>query len=457
MKLRQRDTQTQVKHRILEKYLGAWGGIILNGLKRPAARMRAYGKQLQHRFVYVDCFAYVGRYSGNTEDFFLERATGPVAGSPVIGIRALDELASKAGKYNVDLRVNTILVEKDSKHFDGLLHTLSDEYLIDRVKETTDFTSLAPGEIAVVNGDSTQIADDLLAYTRREYTKAFYLIDPYGPIGIPHDFVQSIIRSEGHDVMINFPYYDLHKKAGAIETSSHQAHVKCWTRAFGSEEWIDIVREIEAQRDYRDTLLGALGITVREAEGDPLFEEFEQSGFLTNKQLTELTERRLVDLYRTILLETDPMLAVKTIKLRFPDKERPMFYLFLTTHDPTGALELNRILFNARLWEYELRYIRRFAKSQRPPEGQLSFFKPVEPEVPEMGIPDRPTVEECVQDIVRRFSRRTATRRDIYRELADELYFPAEIDKAITRLRREGRANYSGKLTHDSPIRFSAS
>jgi three-Cys-motif partner protein len=456
MELKPRDVQTQVKHKILEKYLGTWGGIILNGLKGLAAHHKQwYGKQLEHHFVYVDCFAYLGRYAGNTEDFFLERVTGPVPGSPIIGIRTIDRLVTMACRYDIDLSVNTILVEKDPDNYTGLLETLSTEGLAQRVKQTTDFSSLTPGEIAVVHGDTTQIADKLLSYTRERYTKAFYLIDPWGPSGIPHDFVQSIIRSEGHDVMINFPYYDLDKKAGSIDTPHHQGHINYWTKAFGCKDWIRIVREIEEKRASRDALLAALGMTVSEAEGDPLFEALQQDKSSTDRQLTELKERRLFELYRTVLLEMDPTLAVKTIRLRFPDKERPMFYLFLTTHDPTGALALNKILSDAKLREYELRYIRRSAKRQRPPEGQLSFLKPVEPEVPEPKMVDRASVEDCAEDIMRRFSGKAATRRDVYRELADEEYFDTEVNSAISRLKKERRATYRGTLSHDTLIQFS--
>jgi hypothetical protein len=33
-----RDTQTKIKHKILEKYLGTWSGIILNGLRQVAGK-----------------------------------------------------------------------------------------------------------------------------------------------------------------------------------------------------------------------------------------------------------------------------------------------------------------------------------------------------------------------------------------------------------------------------------
>jgi three-Cys-motif partner protein len=461
MELKPRDVQTQVKHRILEKYLKTWGGIVLNGLKGTAAQMQRYGKQLGHNFVYVDCFAYCGRYSCNVEDTFQEHMTGPVPGSPIIGIRVLDELVGMARRYNIDLKINAVLIEKEPEVFDNLLAILSDEGLIHRVRETTNFSDLKPGEIAVVNADSTQMASKLLAYTRRDYTKAFYLLDTYGPSGIPYDFVRSIISNDGHDVMINFLYYDLQKKTGLVQIPPYQSppqspHIAYWTAAFGSEEWIEIVREIRVTKGGRDALLEELGLSADEVEGDPLFEEIEQGDSPTDKQLTELTERKLVDLYRAVLLEMDPALTVKTIRLRFPDKERPMYHLFLTTHDPTGALALNKILFDAKIREYELRYIRRCAKRQQPPEGQLRLFSldTVQMAVPKPEIPERPTVEECAEATLQRFSGRAATRRDVYRELANEIYFDTEVDKAIRYLRKTGRADYSGKLAHDLLIEF---
>ncbi|MFC2037482.1 three-Cys-motif partner protein TcmP [Chloroflexota bacterium] len=456
MELKPRDVQTQVKHMILDKYLRAWGGIILNGLKGPAARMQSRGRRLGHHFIYVDCFSYVGRYSGNTEDVFMERAAGPVPGSPLIGIRALDSLIGMAYSYGIDLRVNSILIEEDPRLFQGLLDTLSDEGLAHRVSQTIDFSGLGMGEIAVVNSDCTQVADRLLDLTRQRFAKAFYLLDPYGSSGIPYDFVHSIVQSEGHDVMINFPYYDLHKKTGSIHTPSHQAHIDHWTKAFGTAEWIKIGQEIEQLRTSRDALLDALGLTISEAEGDPIFAESQDGLSLTDKQLTALIEGKLVDLYRTVLVEMDAKLTVKTIRLSFPDKERPMFYLFLTTHDPTGALRLNEILSDAKLWEYELRYKRDLAKKSRPPQDQLSFpfLKTMQPPIPEPETPDRPSIEQCAQDIMRVFSGRTATRRDVYRELADGLYFPTEVDKAIRHLKKETQAIYEGRLSHDVLIEF---
>src|SRR4051794_2932284 len=77
-----RSTQTKVKHTILEKYLKAWGGIIVNGLR---------GDQVKDvHFIYIDCNASFGRYNGELEDSVINREAQTIWGSPIIGVKALD-------------------------------------------------------------------------------------------------------------------------------------------------------------------------------------------------------------------------------------------------------------------------------------------------------------------------------------------------------------------------------
>ncbi len=53
--IKPRPPQTRVKHIILEKYLRAWGSIIIHGLKSQSRNLH---------FVYIDCNASYGRYAG---------------------------------------------------------------------------------------------------------------------------------------------------------------------------------------------------------------------------------------------------------------------------------------------------------------------------------------------------------------------------------------------------------
>ena len=90
------------------------------------------------------------------------------------------------------LHTTTILIEKDPSNFQCLRETLVEVGVGCRVRQTTDFHSLADGEIALVNGDSMLLVDDLLAYTAANNHFAFYLLDPWG--AIPFDFVRKVIR-----------------------------------------------------------------------------------------------------------------------------------------------------------------------------------------------------------------------------------------------------------------------
>lgn len=406
MELKYRDTQTQVKHKILSSYLGRWGGIILNGLKRSAAK---YGT-LSHHFVYVDCFSYIGRYAGNKTALIKEQTTEQIVGSPIIGIRELDRLLPMATNYNIDLQVNAILIERDKQTFNALLETLADEGFKDRIRQTKNLSSLRPGEIAVINDDSTNLSQELLAYTNKKYTKSFYLIDPYGAEGIPYNFVKSIISGKNNDVMINFLYHDLHLKSGSIDVERNQKHVKHWTNAFSSDDWIEIARNKESN----------------------------------------LIENELVELYHQTLTNMDTELTIKSIRLLFPDKDRPMFYLFLTTHDPTGALALNEILFQAKLTEYELRDQRRIAKKH---PKQLSLFDTQDFLQDEQD--DRPSTEECAEDIMNKFQGQTIKKREVYRGLANEEFFALEVDKAIKYLKKNKRVKHEGtRPNHETMIQF---
>jgi three-Cys-motif partner protein len=448
MELEPRPTQTRVKHEILTRYLDTWGGIIVNGLK---ARAMGKGRAYTGHFVYADCFSSAGRYAGECEDVVQHRELRTVEGSPVIGIRALDKLAAYARGIGIDITTNVILIEKDPAVFGVLQGTLELEGVARRVKNTTDFSSLANGEIATVNSDCTTLGNELVAYTTSGYTWSFYLLDPRGPSGIPYDFVKTIVRQDRHDVMINFIYEDLLRKTGMCLNDNlgprQQQLIDNWTAAFGSERWIEIARETLAdERDHRYWRGDVL-------EGIPL-DDMDEGSLMTDEQLGQIKERRFVDAYRAVLQDMDSELVTKLVDLRFPDRERTMFYLFLTTHDPTGALWLNRILYDAKYLEYELRYRFNIAKKTAPPAGQIPLFE-MEPTVPKQDAAPRPTIEEIADLIWGRLSGTVTKKRDVYRAVADEIFFVDEVDKAIKYLKRTDKANYNGELRHHTEIRFS--
>jgi len=431
-RLPDRNPQTQVKHEILSSYLDTWGGIIINGLRRQA------NQQIQYHFIYVDCFAYTGKYLGDQESFRIPHMTKEVVyGSPIIGIRSLDKLAAYATSAGLKVVTNSILIEKDNGNYKDLIITLQDCSYRDRIREDADLFSLKNGEIALMHADATTLGEKLTDYTNRSGVWSFYLIDPYGPSGIPYSFVKKIVQGTRHDVMINFMHEDLVRKAGmAFNLNLEQKYkqlVDHWKNAYGNNIWDEIIlTTLEDIREYcywRD-VLGYIPI-----------EDVEETTLLTDEQLASVKERAFVRGYRKVLETMDSEIAIKLIALQFPDKARTMFYLFLTTHDPTGALKLNSIIYDAKFREFELRYKHKILKST--PQGQISFLNP-EQTLPKIPKEKRPEIETIANEIFEYFRGRKVIKKDILFYLADSLYFIKEVDKALKYLRKQGKVSFEG-------------
>jgi three-Cys-motif partner protein len=424
-----RPTQTKVKHIILEKYLKAWGGIIVNGL-------RGQGKDIH--FIYIDCNASFGRYNGELEDSVVRRETQTIWGSPIIGVKALDDhVASITKDVGINIRTNSILIEVESNPYNELKRSLEMAGLGHRVRETDNFSALKDGEIALLQADSTTMASKLTRYTRSGYKFSFFTLDPYGPTGIPLNFVHEIIRWPRHDVIIYMPYLDLHKKSGLVprlsRSSTDERLLQNYNEMFGNEEWQSIVREL----DSSDMRRGQESLAVA-----PQTAEAIKAGRL---------ELDLMNAYKRSLLSIDRPPTVKSIGLHFPDKNRTMYYLYLTTHDPTGALTMNDVLSEAGYQEHELRWNLMLAKKQ--PVGQLILIDVPAP-APPLQTPPRATSEEIEKHILDLLGGRTLTKRDIYSAFADETYFAGEIDKALRNLRKQKKASFEGKLQNKTLIKL---
>ncbi len=420
-----RSTQTKVKHQILEAYLKKWGSIIFWGIKTKAP------KRIVHRphFVYIDAFSSTGKFPKGDID---NPNSGPVYGSPIIGIRQLDQFAQYARNENFPIRRNVILVEKNVDTYRNLLNTLDEVGVGDRVRETTDFSSLRDGEIAVANEDVTKMGQALTDYTNQDYTWAFYLLDPYGGSGIPYDFVQQIVSGPRHDVMINFVYLSFLRDLSRVLKSDEklsvmeQSKIDTWARVFGEERWMDV--DMGYQYDTN-------------AEYGP------------GMSKDEATQRAVMK-YGATLQDIDSDIAVKTIALQFPEKERTMLYLFLTTHDPTGALAMNEVLHEARLLEKDIRSRVRIAKRVRMGE---SLLPGLEEAIMQTDTPEgpRPETNEIENELMDRLAGQKVTLKQVYHALVDTDFFPSEVKKAIRSLRRKTLADFTGnRLTNRTRIVF---
>lgn len=406
--LLKRLTQTAVKHEILQQYLEAWRYIVTSGLSGVYEKANRTGRHLVSRFVYVDCFSFTGQYAPENNQ--------AIYGSPVIGIASMDQLKTAFQERNIVApEVFTILVEKERDNYQALLRTLHELGYGDRVKETSDFYKLKSGEIAVINGDYQDYLDRILAFTSRDYTWSFYFVDPYGPKSIPLSAVSRIVNQRYADVIINLPYQDLHKKTGSAAKEepdpNHVPILEQYDAVYGNQAWRNI-----AQNYYSDQID------------------------------RERMEDELVTLYQQVLSDKSTDLAVKRIPLKFEDKERTMFYLFLTTHDGTGALKMNEILMNAKIREYDYR---ERARSSRT--GQLSLFAEIQD--PSRPINPEQDLKEIADEIFRLCKGESISFRSVLARLANTPYYEVNVRKAMTILKKSGKCSYS-TLGHKEIITF---
>jgi hypothetical protein len=164
-------------------------------------------------------------------------------------------------------------------------------------------------------------------------------------------------------------------------------------------------------------------------------------------QVYDTKEIDLVNCYRYSLLSVDPRLIVKSIPLRFEDKDRTLYHLYLTTHNSDGALAMNNVLYKAGFQEYVLRWRLEDAKiaGQR---GQLSMFEP-------KAIPDsnlRPSTETIAEHIRKSQSGQIVTLQTVCDVLVESPYFRDEILKAVRKLKTDGLITYNGDLTNKTVL-----
>jgi len=408
-----RSTQTKCKHIILDNYLKKWCGIIFLGLR--------HGKMTSvPRFVYVDCYSYKGIYTGGDCDVPNNKS---VYGSPIIGIKALDELRNISIKQSYPIETYSILLEKDKSCYQTLLDTLSDLGYEDRIKTSNNFSNLNNNDILVLNEDSTEIIGELLLFTNRKDTWAFYLLDPFH--SIPYDFVKPILRGKNHDVMINFIYERFIRDFGILfsdkATKQQQNIAENWKLMFEPAIWDNIF-----STQLIDRISGK---------------------FLTPRE----KEKLFIESYYESLKSMDSGVSIKFIDLQYPNRKRTMLYLFLSTHDPTGALSLNKVLYDTKLLEHEIRHQARAIEPMR--KGQLSLFE-LKSVIGKNKIP-RPSKEDIASNIYNQFAGKETNLKEIYNHLTDTDFFAEEVKSSIRFLKNQCLCTYEGnKLTHRVKIRF---
>jgi three-Cys-motif partner protein len=405
-----RDAQSRIKHEILSDYVGAWAGIISQGLRRKLL----LNSDLHLDLVYLDGFAGYGRYARDADK---TTSSTPIWGSPILALRALETAAEKQVQSGLRVRVTGLLVEKDPSIYEELHANLEAARLVHPVVEAKRFDRLALGTISVLHGDfRAHLQDILKALGSEAFLMAF--VDPYGTT-MPTRLLQLVVARPKTDAITLFPVYEVHKNAGSARKPASER---------GEQDWNNIQRNTDHLGDDR-----WLEVAMRD---DPDWES------------------HYVELYREKLLNASPGLLAKNIGLQFASRGVPGYHLFLTTRNPDGALRINTILRRAEFRKHWTLWSDRETRERdkRSVTGELELDLGVpyapEPTVQEPEV-DPAEVDRTVQACLTPGS---YVLRTILGWTSDSVYTREEILAALRRLKKKGTLTFTELKTNNSRV-----
>lgn len=413
----ERPVQGKVKHTILRQYAGAWAGIILNGARHDYALALRAGRHFAGTdLVYMDGFGGAGRYA---RDF--DGSAGPIWGSPIIGVQALEAQAARA---SFPVRVTAYLTEENSTCYRELVRNLEAAGLRTPIVEVQRFTRTGLGQVNVLRGDFRDQIQDLMALLGPGHGAdpfVLALIDPYGPT-MRMDDVRALLGRQRTDGIVLFPYHDVEVRSGSAVKAQDERqrmdrqNLVVRTAHFGTETWIEI-----ANRP---------GVTAEEREA------------------------AWAQLYGEQIRAADPALIVKNIPLRLGTIDRTAYHLFLVTRDASGAMKLNEVLREAEVNEDWILWQGLEARLQEEARalGQASLFGDEAPVTPPKAAKRAFPIEDVARELVARVGGRLTTLDGIYRAMADTLYTAGEIGKALRLLRDRGQAEYDSLTSRKAPV-----
>ena len=402
-----RDSQTRIKHGILREYVGAWAGIISTGLRGIAQAAQARGRPFLLSFVYVDGFGGAGRYERDSDQ---PSATGPVWGSPIIGMKALE---AAVGGLGVPVQVSGIVVEENGSNFAELVSNIQEAGLRTPASVRSNVKNATLGEITLVQGDFRQHVADIVHWLGDRFTLVF--VDPYGT-GMPLESLRPLLRRPRTDAIVLFPFLDIDRKGGSARkpeserTPNDRGNITRVTNVFGSQEWMRIAQN--------------------------------------SNLLTEEREELYTALYAHKLRDIDPELGVKSIPLRLSAMDRTGYHLFLTTRDPDGALRMNAILRGAEFKEHFAVWADYQERRRRTEEEQGLLALPLDlsPVIPPTAERDAVTTEDVAQAVLALCAPGEYELKWLYGRMANEPFTADEIKKALRRLKQDGRVRFQGPL-----------
>lgn len=219
--------QTEVKHRLLEKYLDPW----FNKITTVSGEVE-----------FLDGFAGRGEYTDGSK------------GSPLIAMDVADTKLTEEPAFRSKLQhFNVISVENDKENFSNLKSCLEEkeEEIDDRITTEAHPTTFADYAQSYIN--------------QRKYSPkpCFVFIDPFGFSGVPletiHDMVN--LRPTGIEVFITFMSG---KMAQFLTNETHQEAID---EAFGTDEWREHIDEDASKEKRAEDLLIFYEKRLREQAG----------------------------------------------------------------------------------------------------------------------------------------------------------------------------------------------
>jgi three-Cys-motif partner protein len=207
--------QTEVKHRLLEKYLDPW----LNKISTVSPEVH-----------FLDGFAGRGEYTDGSK------------GSPLIAMDVADRKLREEGWINNRLsRFEVIAVEDNEQNYQNLKDCL------DKKNSETDVRINAE----CYNKQFHDYASEYIETYRREPNACFVFIDPFGFSGVPLDTIQELInlRSTGIELFITF-------MSGKIaQFLTNETHQEAINEAFGTTEWRERIDENATKEERAEQLM----------------------------------------------------------------------------------------------------------------------------------------------------------------------------------------------------------
>lgn len=301
---------TEVKHLILDTYLSAWGGIIINSNQGRAIRLR-----------FVDTCCGSGVYQPNPDDVETPDAFEP--GSAIIGLSKLAELSNYARGKVASLDAKALLINKSS----GEIRTL-EEAVARNIK--------TPPHYETIVGRFEQCGAKIAEFCQEAFS--FVFIDPYGPTPAPFSVVSRVVGQAYADSLINFPYLAIQK----------------WSGWLGRNELSDDqVRKLSA---------------IDAFFGDTTWRELAADALRSSKDLNDLLLRHYMS-----RLDALGLLAI-AVPLLFEDRERIIYHLIFSSHNIAGLSAMKAAFRDGERYQAfvrDQRSIRR--ETRRTGQSMLDF------------------------------------------------------------------------------------